>query len=259
MADNIPITAGEGTTVATDDISSVHYQIVKVGWGALDTINILDAASGKALPMQGEAADNAAATGNPVRIGGLYEDSPTTRGDGDVVTVGTSATGAMRVTMEDASGSAIASAAIAEDAAFGSGGTVIMAGVVRKDAFGSDVGASGDATVLHVDAEAGALRVQTSEHYDTVAASQTSGQTLETTTGAAGDYLEKLVIVPTSVSPQEISIADGTGSDIVIFAGGTDSLATLHPFTVPIGAYSVNGAWSVTTGTGATVIATGRF
>src|SRR5688572_23462046 len=34
MADNIAITAGAGTTVATDDIGGTHYQRIKTGWGA---------------------------------------------------------------------------------------------------------------------------------------------------------------------------------------------------------------------------------
>jgi hypothetical protein len=33
MADNVPITAGTGTTIATDDVSNVHYQIVKIADG----------------------------------------------------------------------------------------------------------------------------------------------------------------------------------------------------------------------------------
>jgi hypothetical protein len=41
VADNVAITQGSGTTVATDDISSVHYQVIKLGLGAdgaLDTL-----------------------------------------------------------------------------------------------------------------------------------------------------------------------------------------------------------------------------
>lgn len=34
MADNVAITAGSGTTIATDDVSSVHYQRVKLDAGA---------------------------------------------------------------------------------------------------------------------------------------------------------------------------------------------------------------------------------
>lgn len=37
MADNIAITAGAGTTVATDDVSAVHYQRVKLVDGTLDS------------------------------------------------------------------------------------------------------------------------------------------------------------------------------------------------------------------------------
>jgi hypothetical protein len=36
MADNIAITAGSGTTVATDDVSGVHYQRIKLVNGTLD-------------------------------------------------------------------------------------------------------------------------------------------------------------------------------------------------------------------------------
>lgn len=34
MADNVQVTAGSGTSVATDDVSGVHYQRVKPSWGA---------------------------------------------------------------------------------------------------------------------------------------------------------------------------------------------------------------------------------
>jgi hypothetical protein len=36
MADNVPITAGAGTTIATDDVGGVHYQRVKLDAGAAD-------------------------------------------------------------------------------------------------------------------------------------------------------------------------------------------------------------------------------
>jgi hypothetical protein len=37
MADNVAITAGSGTSVATDDVSGVHYQYVKLADGAADS------------------------------------------------------------------------------------------------------------------------------------------------------------------------------------------------------------------------------
>ena len=94
------------------------------------------------------------------------------------------------------------------------------------------------------------------DQYETVAAS-TGPQTLGVT-GATGDFLLNLLVIPTSVSPGAITITDGS-TVITVFAGGTNSLATLNPFPIPIGASSVSGAWKVTTLAGATVIAFGRF
>lgn len=49
MADNIPITAGSGTTVATDDVGGVHYQVIKLAYGALDSATL--ATSSTPLPV----------------------------------------------------------------------------------------------------------------------------------------------------------------------------------------------------------------
>jgi hypothetical protein len=41
LADNIAVTQGSGTTVATDDVGGVHYQVIKLGLGvdgAIDTL-----------------------------------------------------------------------------------------------------------------------------------------------------------------------------------------------------------------------------
>lgn len=45
MADNVPITAGSGTTIATDDIGGVHHQLVKVEFGAADSATQVSAAN----------------------------------------------------------------------------------------------------------------------------------------------------------------------------------------------------------------------
>lgn len=39
MADNVAITQGTGTDIATDDIGSVHYQVVKLGVGAANAVD----------------------------------------------------------------------------------------------------------------------------------------------------------------------------------------------------------------------------
>jgi hypothetical protein len=93
--------------------------------------------------------------------------------------------------------------------------------------------------------------------YETVAASATA-QALGAT-GAAGDYLTGLLIVPATTSPGAVSIKDGGGSPITVFPGGASSVTSLIPFFVPILAKSVTGAWAVTTGAAVSVIASGNF
>lgn len=77
--------------------------------------------------------------------------------------------------------------------------------------------------------------------------------------GAVGDYLVGLLCIPASTSPGAISIKDGSGTAITVFAGGGSSLSNLVPFTVALGVRSVNGGWKVTTGANISVIAVGRF
>jgi hypothetical protein len=94
--------------------------------------------------------------------------------------------------------------------------------------------------------------------YETVAASQTD-QVLGAT-GASGDYLAGVLIVPASAAAGAVSIKDGSGSSITIFeGGGTTALPTLAPITVALGIYSTSGAWSITTGANVSAIGIGDF
>lgn len=43
MANNIAVTAGSGTTIATDDVSGVHYQVVKLAVGTEDSASRITA------------------------------------------------------------------------------------------------------------------------------------------------------------------------------------------------------------------------
>jgi hypothetical protein len=96
-----------------------------------------------------------------------------------------------------------------------------------------------------------------SSRYQTVANS--TAQACGPSGGAAGDRLAGVLLVPSSLSPGAVTIKDGSGSAITVFAGGTNSLLTLHPFFVPLGIDSATGAWTVTTSTGLTAVAVGRF
>lgn len=93
--------------------------------------------------------------------------------------------------------------------------------------------------------------------YETVAASA-SAQVIGGT-GAAGDYFSHIVIVPATTSPGAVSITDGAGSAITIFAGGASSVTSLAPITVALDLKSLSGAWKVTTGTNVSAIAVGNF
>lgn len=94
--------------------------------------------------------------------------------------------------------------------------------------------------------------------YETVAASQTDQ--VMGATGATGDYLAGVLIVPGTTAAGAVSIKDGSGSAITIFAGGgTTALSALIPFFVPLGIKSTAGAWKITTGANVTAIGIGNF
>lgn len=90
--------------------------------------------------------------------------------------------------------------------------------------------------------------------YETVAASQTD-QALGAT-GILGDVLERLVITVATAASGTVSIKDGAGSAISITAANTP----IGVYTVDFGGIkSTSGAWKVTTGAGASVLAIGLF
>lgn len=78
MADNVAITAGSGTSIATDEVGGAHYQRVKVCWGADGTAN--DANASTPLPVVLTAAGT-------VAIGKLGANSGVDIGDVDVTSV----------------------------------------------------------------------------------------------------------------------------------------------------------------------------
>jgi len=92
--------------------------------------------------------------------------------------------------------------------------------------------------------------------YETVAASQTN-QVLGPT-GATGDYLAGVLIVPATTSPGNVIIIDNATS-ITIFTGGASSVSNLVPFMVPLGMRSVSGSWRITTGANVSAIGIGNF
>lgn len=92
--------------------------------------------------------------------------------------------------------------------------------------------------------------------YETVAANQTA-QVLGAT-GAIGDFILHVTIVPATTSPGAVTLLDNATS-ITIFAGGASSVSNLVPFAVPLNMVSVSGAWKLSTGANVSAIGVGSF
>jgi hypothetical protein len=90
--------------------------------------------------------------------------------------------------------------------------------------------------------------------YETVAASQTA-QALGAT-GKTGDIIERLIIIPATVTAGAVTLLDNATS-ISVFVSGT--LPSLAPIVIELGVPSVSGAWKITTGASVSVIAVGQF
>jgi len=88
--------------------------------------------------------------------------------------------------------------------------------------------------------------------YEIVAASQTA-QVLGVT-GGVGDTLQRLIITVSVSLTGTVSLLDGATSYPLVAAS-----TPIGVYNIDIGAVSVNGAWKITTGAGATVLAVGNF
>ena len=88
--------------------------------------------------------------------------------------------------------------------------------------------------------------------YETVAASQTA-QVLGVT-GGVGDTLQRVIITVGTALTGTVSLLDGATSYAL-----TAASTPIGIYQIEIGAVSVSGAWKITTGAGATVMAVGNF
>lgn len=77
--------------------------------------------------------------------------------------------------------------------------------------------------------------------------------------GSIGDYVRIITIVPTTLSPGAVTLQDGTGVTLNIYAGGASSLLTLQSFQIFLDLRSVTGAWKLTVGAAMSVIVSGDW
>ena len=94
--------------------------------------------------------------------------------------------------------------------------------------------------------------------YEHVAASQTA-QVLGGT-GAAGDYLHRLICTVSTAATSLVQVVDGTGAGILTHTVLPNNVGGgVGVYNIEFNAVSANGAWKVTTGAGVEVMAVGIF
>lgn len=98
MADNTQLNAAStsGDVLRTEDRTSYKTPVTLIDVGGVASESILGD-SGVTLPVGGLAAENAAAAGNPLLVGGRYDATPRTLGDADVGAIALDADGAVHV------------------------------------------------------------------------------------------------------------------------------------------------------------------
>jgi hypothetical protein len=202
-----------------------------------------------ATGSQGNVASGDPDSGNPVKVAGVYNSTLPTFTNGDRADLQVGSRGALRVQLHNPDGATAAPLANPGDAASNS---LNALGVdARNSVFnGTNWDRQRGNTV-------GTYVIPGAFEFETVAASQTD-QMLGAT-GAVGDYLDGLLVIPATTSPGAISIEYGA-TNITVFAGGASSVQTLHPFFIPIGLNTPSdGGWEITTGANVSVIARGYF
>lgn len=124
---------------------------------------------------------------------------------------------------------------------FGSGGAAYVADVAVHP--GED--ATLDAQVTRDLAE-----------YEVVPLNSTAGVVLGST-GAIGDYIDKLIITVQTAASALTQIKDGSGSAVTVLPNSPGG--GVGVYVVPLGIKSTAGAWTVITNAGSNAIATGNF
>lgn len=93
--------------------------------------------------------------------------------------------------------------------------------------------------------------------HELVAASQTA-QVLGAT-GAKGDYLDAILIMPATVGCGVVTLLDGAVSIPIFVGGGTTALLSVLPVRVEVKLVSQTGAWKITTGANVAALGIGNF
>ena len=102
----------------------------------------------------------------------------------------------------------------------------------------------------------GQFEKQTPLQYQNIGTSQTD-KVLGAQGGVVGDYISHLIIVVATAAQSAVDLQDGSDSSFNVFPASPGP--GIGTYTIPLGIASRTGAWSVTTGSGVTVVAVGQF
>lgn len=279
MADsNVAITPGSGANVdvRTVENGDLRQVVVVGGDGTAANIAPVDATNGlavdvKALPAStntievvGDAAENAAASGNPVLSGGRYDSTPRTLGNGDAGAIALNASGHVMVdttssqvvtnavlsaaadgfdnlgvVLYDTNGTPIVPISKAEDVLAAADDDLMPVGVVRRDAKTVSGIGDGDYTWLSTNS-VGDLRVDGGQSF-------TLQQTVPTTAVAytAADAVGGILTFA------NMSRATGAGGTLMGATLHCQSTVAANDFRVFVysaspanGTYTDNGVWT---------------
>jgi len=227
MADNVAITAGSGTNIATDDIAGVHYQRMKLVDGTLDATTAIAAGGGvEAGALRVTVASDSTGVlsvddnGSTLSVDDGGSTISVDDGGSSLTVDGTvtanAGTGFVSVQTEDAA------------SAGGETGTMILG--VRNDAAASKTSADGDFSAIATDAAGrvgiadlgGAISVDdngSSLTVDgTVAATQSGTWSIRNQDGSGNNLTSALRGSERALSVQ---LVDASGNQVTSFGGGT--------------------------------------
>ena len=105
------------------------------------------------------------------------------------------------------------------------------------------------------------VNLDPNSQYELVIASQTD--VVLGATGGRYDYLAGVLVVPATAAAGPVTLKDGNGSNITLYAGGAVTpLPDLRPFMVPLGLHALAATapgWKLSTGANVSAIGIGRF
>lgn len=139
----------------------------------------------------------------------------------------------------------------------------INVAVTNANSNGSKTSANSAPVVIASDQASIPVAATGIDQYGAYKAALASATTVMGATGAVGDYLAGVIIVPGTAAAGTVGVTDGNGTTISLFAGGgTTALPSLAPFFVPLGIFATvvtTPGWRLILGANVTAIGVGKF